>query len=59
MGSLQAYEQHLDERSTTKPSKSWKRKRMSLKIILNQVRKVRIGKTKDKGFQIRPKRRNK
>ena len=50
IGSLQAHEQCLDERSQIKAKEALKsqvslrREKMSLKIILNQVRKVRIEK---------------
>ena len=50
IGSLQAQEQRLDERSqievkeTLKSQVSLRREQISLKIILNQVRKVRIEK---------------
>ena len=50
IGSLQAYEQRLDERSKIEAKESLKsqvslrREKMSLKIILNQVRKVIIEK---------------
>ena len=50
IGSLQAHEQRLDERSQIKAKEALKsqvslrREKMSLKIILNQVREVRIEK---------------
>ena len=54
MDSLQAHEQHLDERSQIEAKEalesqvSLRREKISLKIILNQVKKVKIYRVEDK-----------
>ena len=54
MDSLQAHEQHLDERSQIEAKEalesqvSLRREKISLQIILNQVKKVKIYRIEDK-----------